>query len=431
MTGWTSHALFPLTALAFAALSAFGFLALGLTIAPSLALALGVFASVLGLRNWWLGEEDRPLLAEELLELHEAMAAMERDAAEMREAMEKLARAVERIASPEAADARSQIAALEARVSEAEAAALRALEAPARTPPPGPEGEAAEAALRALAGLEKRLADHEARGRKIASAVTLALSETKRLSAELASGGGGGSSLDAPADAPTAQLEGFDITLAPVVALPEGRAEFFEAMPAGVDAEADAAGFLRSAGAAGHLEAAGRPALLFCNVSAETLRSELFLRALKTFLRARPDVAPMLAIELRQSAYEGLSAADHGLVERLADLGVVFSMDQVAHWRTDLEALGRLGFRFVKLDAAMFLERASAVDGAERLAARLAELGLTLIVENVSTEAEVAALRAAGVAFAQGAALGAPTVVRVEAPDPAGGGAEDRVTASG
>ncbi|MEL6316954.1 MAG: EAL domain-containing protein [Pseudomonadota bacterium] len=451
MTRATSHALFPVTTLAFAALTGVSFTMIGVEPVGAVALALALFAAILAIRNWWIGEEERPLLAEELLEIHEAVSAAERDRAELRESLQDLARIVERhvaaraAGAPEAPAQEGQAALdemVERRLAALETATTRAAVAAA------PEADAAEA----LRVIETRLAASEERARRLANAVTLALSETKRLGARLDAGDAGppialepeappqigpdptfaadpGPAANAaeetappPAQA-AAEPQTFEIKLQPIVSLADRRPRFFEAVADELGAaDAEAATFLRGATVAARLRAAGRPATVFCPLSIEPLRSEAFVAAARSLLRKRADLSDRLAIEISQAELERASELDIELLQRIGALGVSFALTDVEDWSIDLEQLRLLGFKYVKLDQQRFSSRAGGADGVERLAGKLEELGLTLIVENIDDLAAAAALRAAGVAFGQGPAFGAASRVRVDAPDPARAG---------
>ena len=428
MTRLTSHALFPLTALAFAGLAAFAFIALGGAATPSLALAFGVFASAMSMRNWWQGEEERPLLAEELIGLHEAVAAIERDGAELRRALARLAETVEThvaggsVSGPvSGSGARPRLsevhAVIDARLAEFELAQSRRARAE-QTAGPRLEG----ATRQAIETFEARLAAHEERGRRLSSALALALSETKRLRERLDADDGAAEALAEPALDPAS--ESFEMRLEPIMTLSEGGAYHFEATPAaapGAPALSDAAAFLRCASAAGHLEASGLAATLFCDLSMATLRSDVFLRSLEGSLAKRLSVARRLVIEIEQQAFAELGEQDAELLRRLRALGVGVSIDRVRDWSLDLDKLGEVGAGYVKLDAKTFLARAIEQGGsAQKPIAALSQRGVEVIVENVSDAETLAAVEAAGVVYAQGGVFGAPTTVIVPAPDPLG-----------
>ena len=64
-------------------------------LSESVAIGLAAFGAILAIRNWAVAEEDRPLLADELIGLHETVDALRADAAEMRAMMSELTSIVE------------------------------------------------------------------------------------------------------------------------------------------------------------------------------------------------------------------------------------------------------------------------------------------------------------------------------------------------
>ncbi|MCI4665295.1 MAG: hypothetical protein MRY74_11295 [Neomegalonema sp.] len=79
--------IYPLTACVVGVVAAFAFAAVEAPIWASFTIGLSTTVGALALRNWWIGEEERPLLAEELLGLHEAIDALRSDAQELRDMM--------------------------------------------------------------------------------------------------------------------------------------------------------------------------------------------------------------------------------------------------------------------------------------------------------------------------------------------------------
>ena len=197
MESWTTSPLFPLTAAAVGALTTFALLAVDSTPESAIALGLGVFAALMAIRNWWTAEEERPMLAEELLGMHDGADALREDAADLRGLLTELAGVVEQgMAAREATPALSwrdvemmledRIAILESRLAEASDGS----------------DPAAQSAL--AADLSARAQSAEERAQKFAKALSIAVREMKRLTERvdaLEAKAGGKASPEAPAAA--------------------------------------------------------------------------------------------------------------------------------------------------------------------------------------------------------------------------------------
>ena len=468
MTRWTSHTLFPLTALAFAAIAAVCMAALGLSSESAAALGLGLFAAVLALRNWWLSEEDRPLLAEELLGVHDAIDDLHGDVDALRGLIDELTELVERsvasrAAGPNALGAPPSWSEVHALIEER----LQAFE---------PALEDDHSPVRAtIAALDAKLDAQEDAARKLREALSVALTETKRANAriafletaarsELAANGGGalilprngdlevvdateagagshdGDASDAStqnglgaARKSTSPAPRAELALSPILTLSDLRPIGFEALyPLPQDGDGltrdddarasavadgsieqlDTVAFERAARAAEQLASEGRDAVVFCRLSMTSLRNPVFLRRLSARFNTRPELKEKLALGVLQNEFDTASDVDTAALSQIGERGVILSLDGVSDWSVDLERLERLGFRFMKLDVAEFLDRAGGVAGAGgRLVQKLDDRGVALIVENVADEETLDAVRAAGGRLVQGAALAEPTVV--------------------
>lgn len=172
------------------------------SLTESVAVGLAGFAAVMATRNWAVAEEERPLLAEELLGVHEHVDALSQDASEMREMLSEVtailedlvldAEAAQEPASDQPAEAPATvaaIAAMERRLAALEDAAAET-DKPAPTQPPAAAAIDAPApgvaaAMTRLETLEERLAAHDARAGMMAKALALAVAETRKHDARL------------------------------------------------------------------------------------------------------------------------------------------------------------------------------------------------------------------------------------------------------
>lgn len=87
--------LFPTAAIACAGMVGAAANAFGADSPLAVALALSAFAALLAMRSWWIGEEERPLLAEELLGVHDSIDALRAEAGDLRDLLGEMADIVE------------------------------------------------------------------------------------------------------------------------------------------------------------------------------------------------------------------------------------------------------------------------------------------------------------------------------------------------
>lgn len=497
MERWTTSPLYPLTATALGVLATLALLAAKVAASAALAVGLALFAAALSLRNWWVAEEERPLLAEELLGIHDDSDAMRHEADELRERLSDLGRQVERAAArssdARAAEAIELYGALSRRISDLERRQPRAepgdagerleppplspemrdrvdqaearaqklaqalslavremrrqsrrldvLEARARGQAPAPQaGEAVDIRAERRRSVAERRAEREHRPEPTedrhaaardqgaardqdASSLSSDIAKAARLVLEKA--GGARANHEAARVAPTtpstraerfdpdADESGCEIVMQGVVELPGGAPRYLEALAEPGDAGPELCGrrldnFLlaRSLAVIDELDAMGRDEGVFCNVSLDSLRNEMFLRSLLLHLERKPEIARRLVFELSQLDIDRASEADVALLQGVREKGFAFSLDHVFDWSADIARLARIGFQFVKLDCGALLQRVAAAPGAaERLMASFDRVGLTLVVENIETEDQLDALRRAGARFGQGPLL--------------------------
>lgn len=209
MERWSSSLIYPVTAFALGVVAAFAFAAVAAPIWASFAIGLSTAVGALALRNWWLGEEERPLLAEELMGLHDAVDMLRAENQELRDLMSEAVeiaeyRISEDAGAPAAAIGRAggaldpQILAQEraeeaVRVARAEALLKEARRANAAQEAQIGQLEARIAALEAslkqaaapsetpyLDRFEARLDAQEDRTQKMLHALSLAIDATRR-----------------------------------------------------------------------------------------------------------------------------------------------------------------------------------------------------------------------------------------------------------
>ncbi|HSR54820.1 MAG TPA: EAL domain-containing protein, partial [Alphaproteobacteria bacterium] len=99
----------------------------------------------------------------------------------------------------------------------------------------------------------------------------------------------------------------------------------------------------------------------FCNISANTLQDRDFFSDFVEFMGAHQELAKNIIFEFSQSDLEAHRREIGEYATRLGPLGFHFSLDQVEDLKVlNLEVLGALGFRFIKIDADVLLKYAAA-----------------------------------------------------------------------
>ncbi|MCP1337647.1 EAL domain-containing protein [Futiania mangrovi] len=159
------------------------------------------------------------------------------------------------------------------------------------------------------------------------------------------------------------------------------------------------------------MKRAGRDIGVFCNISGNTLKDEVFFEEFLTFMRENRDLARSVIFEMTQATVKEAGEEEWERVRELVRLGFPLSMDNVSDWVIDFGLLARRGFRFIKVDAATAL-RGMADNGAmirpNELRDKLHQRGISLIVEKIEDEDTFKRVLACHVDYAQGYLFGAP-----------------------
>jgi cyclic-di-GMP phosphodiesterase TipF (flagellum assembly factor) len=140
-------------------------------------------------------------------------------------------------------------------------------------------------------------------------------------------------------------------------------------------------------------------------------------KAVTDFLEANRALAPYLVFEFAQSAVREMGPIEEACISALADLGFRFSMDQVADLRMEPRELAERGFRFIKVPAALLLNRTAAPQGdihSADFSDLLGRFGIDLIAERIESEGTVVDLLDYDVRFGQGFLFSPPRPVRTE-----------------
>ncbi len=153
----------------------------------------------------------------------------------------------------------------------------------------------------------------------------------------------------------------------------------------------------------------------FLNISPHTLADRGFFRDFIQLMAQNIELAPALVFEFPQRA---LGEADDSLwrdLERLAQMGFRFSIDQVTNLDIDAATLSGRHFRFLKLEAGRVMEaaRTGLFGNDPRLLKRtLDSYAIDLIVERIETEPMLLELLDLHIDFGQGFLFGEPRIAK-------------------
>jgi cyclic-di-GMP phosphodiesterase TipF (flagellum assembly factor) len=229
-----------------------------------------------------------------------------------------------------------------------------------------------------------------------------------------------------------------DVHLQPIVQLPQRRVTHYEAMARlrsnddtllmpdeflpvarqlNVSAALDALTLDRVLRIARRLKTHNRTTALFVNVAVETLIDPDFATDLSIRLDANSDLAKHVILEIAHDSVLHLTPTAQGVLMTLAEKGFVFSLDRVTSLRIDAKRLADLGFRYVKLNAALLndpVQAARATIHPADMPDLLRRHGITLIATRIEQESQVADILDFDVVMAQGFLFGAARPVRPE-----------------
>jgi cyclic-di-GMP phosphodiesterase TipF (flagellum assembly factor) len=178
----------------------------------------------------------------------------------------------------------------------------------------------------------------------------------------------------------------------------------------------DSARLNRSVSVVQRLQDKGKKGRVFSAYSSECLTSPSFLSDARSALQERGATATQLVIGLRQSDVRGFSASEWSAIAELRQLHVVFSLDRMTDLDVDLKRLVAAGFAFARVDGTQCITGlrfgGRPVAGGE-LMRYLTGAGLTVVADNIDSEALLQRLGAAGVQLGQGRVFGGRRAVKV------------------
>ncbi len=223
-----------------------------------------------------------------------------------------------------------------------------------------------------------------------------------------------------------------DLYLQPIVSLPQRKVRSYEcysrlrnddgaliepgqyigvAEAAGIVSTIDNFLLLRCVQLIRRLHNRNRGVIIFCNISAHSLRDQGFFPQFVDFMEQNTDLAGSMIFEFSQSTVEENTALEWRQLARLAKHGYRFSMDNLTHLDIDLEELSGRHFAYIKVPAAILLTgmkqaRSRFLSTDIKLAMR--RCGIDLIAEKIEEEATVVGLLEFELDFGQGYLFGEP-----------------------
>jgi cyclic-di-GMP phosphodiesterase, flagellum assembly factor TipF len=230
-----------------------------------------------------------------------------------------------------------------------------------------------------------------------------------------------------------------DLYLQPIVTLPQRKVRYYEAMTrlrnergevlhaaefipqaerGGLMPKIDNLVIFRCVQVVRRLLLKNREIGLFCNLSGSTLTDATYFPQFLEFMDANRAIAPSLVLEFTQSAVRAMGPIEHESLAALTERGFRFSLDNVTDLRIEPRELANRGFRFIKIQAALLLNRAgptaSDIHPAD-LSDLVGRFGIDLIAEKIESEGSVVDLLDYDVRFGQGFLFSPPRPVRAEA----------------
>ncbi len=229
-----------------------------------------------------------------------------------------------------------------------------------------------------------------------------------------------------------------DLFLQPIVTLPQRKVRYYEAMsrlraengellvPDDYLGHAEAVGLMptidnvllfRCVQVVRRLLSKNREIGLFCAISGDTLVDAEFFPQMSDFLQANRALSAALVFELGHSTVRAMGPMEHESLAALADLGFRFCLDRVIDLRIEPRELADRGFRFVKVPAALLLNRAGAAASdihPADFSDLLGRFGIDLIADRIEGEGTVVDLLDFDVRFGQGVLFSPPRPVKAD-----------------
>lgn len=159
----------------------------------------------------------------------------------------------------------------------------------------------------------------------------------------------------------------------------------------------------------------GKSGALISQINGESVRESDFGDDLSTIMGVDQVMAGRLILAFSQQDVRNFAPGQWEAIERLRTIGFRFAMGDIVDLDIDFEYLAQRGFTFARLDAAVFrqgLRLGEALVPPADICRHLALAGLTLIVDRLTTDRDVAEVFGFGALFGQGTLFGGPRPVK-------------------
>ncbi len=177
----------------------------------------------------------------------------------------------------------------------------------------------------------------------------------------------------------------------------------------------DSARLVRTAQIGERLARRGHTGALFSDVTGEALDADQFLNVFADAYQTRESFAAQLVIVFQQSDVRRFGDQAWATLSDMQLLGFRFALAGVTDLDMDFAQLKAAGFAFVKLTAQVFLSGLPALGRqiqASNVCQHLGQAGLTLVVDGIAREEDLAKIFGFGVLFGQGELFGGARPVR-------------------
>ncbi len=167
-----------------------------------------------------------------------------------------------------------------------------------------------------------------------------------------------------------------------------------------------------------HLLRRGQSGALISQINGQSVSGDDFSADLATIMGHDQIMAGRLVLSFAQNDLRGFSPGQWAAIDRIGQIGFRFAVDDITSLDMDFEMLGRKGFAFAKLDADVFangLPAGQVLVPPTDVCRHLAGAGLTLIVDHLNDDRQLAEVLGFGALFGKGELFAAPRPVKSEA----------------
>ena len=162
----------------------------------------------------------------------------------------------------------------------------------------------------------------------------------------------------------------------------------------------------------------GKTGSVFAGFAGESLADDDFLNRFADVYQDRTAITEQLVVALAQEDVRVFAPAHWSMVKDLSGAGFRFALEHVTDLDMDFDALKSANIQYVKLDAEIYLRGLPASDGVTIPAADvynfLADKGLSLIIEHITSEPQLMKIVDCGALYGQGRLFGGPRSVKAQ-----------------